>query len=211
MKNIEKNDLLTSDELKIRLLDWLMSKKKKTIFANEVLFSQKRRRADLVCFNKNTMTAFEIKGDLDNTSKLQKQTEDYVNTFDKVFIVTTKKNMNLILKKIKKKNVGIIFYDGKFKIIREADLNVVRKLELLYLLDRGTLLKEMKKKKNTISTDDIRKQAYNTISLKRIKEMSYEKMFIRYQPLFKLFLKDRYKKTQIDDLLNLTGAISLLR
>lgn len=207
----KKDELLTSDDVKVRLLDWLMTRKKTAIFANELLFSQKKRRADLVCFHKNIMTAFEIKGDLDNTSKLQKQIEDYVNTFELVFIVTTIKNMNMILKKVKKKNIGIILYDEGFKVIRKASPNSVKKTELLCLLDKSTLLKEMKKKNIMMSTYDIRKQAYDNISLSRIKRLSYKKMYLRYQPLFRLFLKDRHKKTQIDDLLNLTGVISLLR
>ncbi|MCA6070641.1 MAG: sce7726 family protein [Endomicrobium sp.] len=88
---MEQKEYLSADDIKIRLLDYLTQKNKNAVFANEVLFSQNKRRADLVRLLNKTLTAFEIKGDLDNTSKLRKQISDYINTFDKVFVITTKK------------------------------------------------------------------------------------------------------------------------
>jgi hypothetical protein len=209
---MDKHIFFNSDSIKIKLLDWLIKKNKTAIFANELLFSKNRRRADLVGLSKKILTAFEIKSNSDNTSKLDNQIEDYIRTFDKVFIITTKKNLNQILIKTKKTNIGIILYDTNFKIIKRATKNIPRKQDLLCLLDKNTLLKELKLKKSNLSTDKIRKIAMKNLTLQDIKKLSYNKIYLRYAPLFKLFIRDRSNNaTTFDDLLNLTGIIERLR
>ena len=209
---MNKHILFHSDSIKIKLLDWLIKKNKTAIFANELLFSSNKRRADLVCISKKILTAFEIKSNSDNTSKLDKQIEDYIKTFDKVFIITTKKHLNQILLKINKTNVGIILYDTNFKIIKKATKNITRKQDLLYLLDKNILLKELQRKKSDLSTDKIRDMAMKKLTLRNIKQLSYKKIYLRYASLFKLFMRDRSNNTTtFDDLLNLTGFIDRLR
>jgi predicted SpoU family rRNA methylase len=210
---MEQKEYLSADDIKIRLLDYLTQaqENKNAVFANEVLFSQNKRRADLVYLLNETLTAFEIKSDLDNTNKLRKQISDYINTFDKVFVITTKKNLNQVTSKIKFKNVGILLYDGDFREMQEAKTNKVKKRDLVCIIDKNTLLRELKLKNRNISIDKIRNIAVKKIQLSQLKKISYDKLYTRYVQLFELFEKDRMKNTTIDDLLNLTGSIGNLR
>ncbi|MCA6072379.1 MAG: hypothetical protein LE178_02385 [Endomicrobium sp.] len=45
---MKQKEYLSADDIKIRLLDYLTQENKNAVFANEVLFSQNKRRADLV-------------------------------------------------------------------------------------------------------------------------------------------------------------------
>lgn len=208
---MEQKTLLSADYIKIKLLDWLIKQKKTAIFANEVLFSRYKRRADLVCLFRNSLTAYEIKGSLDNMSKLRNQMSDYIKTFDKVFVVTTKNHLKYIYTKLNN-NTGIILYDNNFKIIRNPKQNAIRKQDLLYLIDKNTLLKELNLKKDSMSSDKVRKIAIRNLKLQRIKELSYSRLYLRYNSLFQLFMRDRNNNTtSFDDLLNLTGFVDRLR
>ncbi|MDR2251445.1 MAG: sce7726 family protein [Endomicrobium sp.] len=211
---MEQKKLLSADYIKTQLLDWLIKQKKTAIFANEVLFSKYKRRADLICLLRNSLIAYEIKGYLDNTSKLKNQISDYIKTFDKVFVITTKNHLENISTKLQNKNIGIILYgnnNNKFKIIKNAKQNMVRKEDLLYLMDKNTLIKELGLKEKNISMDRIRNIAIKILSLHHIKKLSYAKLYMRYSSLFQLFMRDRSNTTSFDDLLNLTGFVDRLR
>lgn len=208
-----------ADYIKIKLLDRFIKKyKKNVVFANELLFSKNKRRADLVCLTKKLLTAFEIKSGLDNTSRLKEQIDDYVKTFDKVFIVTVEKNLNQIYMKVKNNNAGIILYNynKNFKVVRKAERNIPNKQDLLYLLDRNTLLKELRLKGTgrNESIDVIRNMAMakRELKLQSVKKISRTKLYLRYNLLFQLFIKDKSDNfTTYDDLLNLTGSVGRLR
>lgn len=197
---------LKADQIKTKLLDWLISKDKDAIFANEMMFSPRKRRADLTCFKKGKLIAFEIKGDFDNTRRLFGQIRDYLQTFDLVYIVITPKFLKQ-LPFIRSSHVGIILFDSQFKIIRQAKLNKTAKTHLVYLLDKASLLKALKQSYTLQSLDIIRRRAVRKLSLVKTKRLSYSKLFARYKPLYELFLRDRQTHTIQDDLLNLTGVI----
>lgn len=205
-----KGEMLRADDLKTKLLDWLIPLEKNAIFANELLFSPKKRRADLVCLKDGELTAYEIKGDCDSIRRLKEQIHDYKLTFDFVYIVITKKFLKKI-KSIQTPHIGIIVFDKQFQIIKTATKNKNFKSHLVYLLDKYSLLRSIKTLDETQSLDYLRKKAARRLSLIQLKKLSYSRLFSRYYPLYHLFTKDRNRHTSPDDLLNLTGEIGPLR
>ncbi|MCA6070642.1 MAG: hypothetical protein LE180_06020 [Endomicrobium sp.] len=83
---------------------------------------------------------------------------------------------------------------------------------MVCIIDRSTLLRELKLKNRNVSIDKIRNIAAKKIQLSQLKRISYDRLYTRYAQLFELFEKDRMKnKTTLDDLLNLTGSVGSLR
>lgn len=113
----------------------MKGKKDVTIFEFPVGSS----RADLCKINGESI-AYEIKTDLDNFARLQKQIKDYYKIFEKVFIICSEANVDNILKLIPEK-CGIYCYRQnrqkhyKFTLIREAssenDINPLDQLKLI--------------------------------------------------------------------------------
>lgn len=81
-------------------------------------------RTDLCKINGESI-AYEIKTDLDNFSRLQKQIDDYYKIFEKVFIICSEINVSKITELIPEK-CGIYSYTQnkhgifKFKLVRDA-------------------------------------------------------------------------------------------
>lgn len=122
----------------------------KSCFINQLLMTGKKHvtifelpigssRADLCKINGESI-AFEIKTDLDNFSRLQKQIDDYYKIFEKVFIICSEKNIEKILELIPEK-CGLYSYkqnrqkNYKFTLVRDAsfenDINPLNQLNLI--------------------------------------------------------------------------------
>lgn len=127
----------------------------KSSFIKQILIKEKKQvtifelpigssRADLCKINGESI-AYEIKTDLDDFSRLQKQITDYYKIFEKVFIICSEANVENIIKLIPQK-CGIYCYkqnkQGKYKfaLVRDAfhenemcsnnQLEILRKSEL---------------------------------------------------------------------------------
>lgn len=96
-------------------------------------------RADLCKINGESI-AYEIKTDLDNFNRLQKQINDYYKIFEKVFIICSEANVENILKLVPQK-CGIYCYRQnrqkkyKFSLIKDAavedEINPLSQLKLI--------------------------------------------------------------------------------
>lgn len=101
-------------------------------------------RADLCKINGESI-AYEIKTDLDNFSRLQKQINDYYKIFDKVFIICSESNIEHIINLIPDE-CGIYSYkqnrrkNYKFTLFRDAGLvNNINPSNQLKLLRKNEL------------------------------------------------------------------------
>lgn len=122
----------------------------KSCFIKQVLMHEKKQitifelpvgssRADLCKINGESI-AYEIKTDLDNFNRLQKQIHDYYKILEKVFIICSEANVENILKLIPEK-CGIYCYKQnrqkkyKFTLVRDAspnnEINPSSQLELI--------------------------------------------------------------------------------
>jgi hypothetical protein len=118
---------------------------KNTIALNE--FNIGKSIADFVLLN-GEARVYEIKTELDNLEKLDKQIVDYCQFGDKVYIVTSSKHVNKLIELYNNSTIGIIELTSRnaLKTIKEATSNVasfsyetlfktLRKQEYLELID----------------------------------------------------------------------------
>ncbi len=200
-----------ANEIKTKLIDFLITKHKQPMLANELLFSKNKRRADLVLLKHNKIIAFEIKGDTDDTRRLLPQIKDYIQTFDEVNIVCTERLFRQI-SSIIPRSVGIIRFDGKFKNIRRATVNKkISKGNLVYFMKKNELLKRFSLGCSKQTTDEIRQKIVKNKSLIEIKKAALHTLQKKIAPTSKLFLRERGTATVNDDLLTLTGEIGPIR
>jgi hypothetical protein len=80
--------------------------------------------ADFVLLN-GEIRVFEIKSDLDNLDKLGKQVEDYRKIANRVFIVSSERYCDRIVRRFASSPVGVLVYsgDGGMFTLKEADLD----------------------------------------------------------------------------------------
>jgi adenylate kinase family enzyme len=144
-------------------------------------------RTDLCKINGESIT-YEIKTDLDNFSRLQKQIKDYYKIFDKVFIICSEENVSKILALTPEK-CGLYSYkqnrqkNYKFKLIREAsinnEINSINQLNLLRKNELNSYFAINESLQNHSGILEYVVNAYSTDSINRI---------------FKLILKHRFEK-----------------
>lgn len=107
------------------------------IFVNEILKNHdeghsiltelcvNRSQADLVVVN-GTTTVYEIKTELDSLTRLGKQLEDYIQVFDKVFVITYRDMLDKLIQlldgngKYLKVGIFVLNEEGKLNLIREG-------------------------------------------------------------------------------------------
>lgn len=170
----------------------------KSKFLNDFLFNLKdsitffefklnNSRADLCCI-KDKSIAYEIKTDLDNFIRLEKQIYDYSEVFEEVYIICSKDNI-INARKLLPDYCGIYTYtisdNSLYKFKREkkatfsSNLNVKKQLDLL-------TLNELKLSFKKYSNIDNKQQLINLIS------SNYSFKYINSK--FKKLLKERYKQ-----------------
>ncbi|SHH78494.1 sce7726 family protein [Winogradskyella jejuensis] len=95
---------------------------KNTIALNE--FNIGKSIADFVLLN-GEARVYEIKTELDNLEKLDKQVLDYCKFADKVYIVTSSKHINKLIELYANSTIGIIELTSRnaLKTVREAENN----------------------------------------------------------------------------------------
>ncbi len=93
---------------------------KNTVLLNE--FRIDNSIADFVLLN-GEVKLFEIKTDLDNFDKLEKQISDYKKFANKIYIVVSSKNLNKTLSIFNNTNIGIIEFTNRnsIKVFKEAE------------------------------------------------------------------------------------------
>lgn len=200
--------MVNASKIKITLIKWLLEKyQNNLILGNEVAYSPLVRRADLVMIHNNFSYAFEIKSDCDNLKRLSEQMQDYLKSFDFVYVVTT----HTLLKEVKTsvpKNVGIIVVNGNIQEKRKPSL--IKRLDKRFLsefLDKKTILKNIKRKTTLSSVFDLRDFISKELTTKEIRALAIQNLVKRYNYQFSLFLYD-IQNTGItaDDLRTLTGS-----
>ena len=199
-----------ADLIKIRLIKWLQKKySNEIIIGNEVLYSIHQRRADLLMIKDNCMYAFEIKSEKDTILRLDEQLNDYITTFDFVYIVSTDKIRTLIKDKVPY-NVGFISIDNEITLKRTAkQIKRLSKRNLAEFLDLVTMRHLMPKyNRKKISVYDVREQFSKNVSTQTIKKAAVDKLYKRYKKLYELFLYDTADgEILLEDLRSLTGNI----
>ena len=203
----------SADRIKKDIVVWLLNggmsfDPKKDSIGNEVLFSQHRRRADLLILS-DSFHALEIKGDADRLTKLSCQLEDYCKTFDKVSVVITKKHL-VNAKKIIPRSVGLILVEGeRIIVLRDPRMNQrLDKASLLMFLNKKLLLGLLKTKGNRLFIGELRQQAVKKRT-DAIRECAYQRLKEIHTKLFQRFVKETHGyPIQIDEIRALSAEVS---
>lgn len=170
----------------------------KASFIKQILMSGKKHvtifelpvgtsRADLCKINGESI-AYEIKTDLDNFSRLQKQITDYYKIFEKVFIICSQSNVKNIIDLIPEK-CGIYAYkqnrqkNYKFTLMRDATSgNEINALNQLKLIRKSELNSHFKLDTDLRKRSEMMNYILQTYSSDKINQ------------IFKTVLKHRFEK-----------------
>ncbi len=143
-------------------------------------------RVDLCKINGESI-AYEIKSDLDNFSRLDKQLHDYLLVFEKVYVICSMKNIEKI-KKLIPKNCGIYTYSIRgsnyyFKAYKKAIISRdIDPIEQLRIFNKKELIKHF-------SIKEFNLEIKETV-VKEIAENNSTKII---NNKFKEMLKGKYK------------------
>lgn len=204
----------SADRIKKDLIVWLLNggmnfDPEKDAIGNEVLFSQSRRRADLLILSE-AFHALEIKGDSDRLEKLPKQIDDYRKTFDKVSVVTTIKHLRKI-RGIVPRSIGIILVeDTRITVLRNPRVNQrLDKASLLMFFNQKMLVDLLQLKATRLYTGELRQVAIKKRGANIIREQAYNRLWETYSRLFRRFLKEAHGyPILIDEIRALSAEVS---
>lgn len=158
-------------------------------------------RADLCKIN-GTSVAYEIKTDLDNFNRLEKQIKDYYKIFEEVYIICSESNVNNIISVIPQ-TCGLYSYkqtkSGKyiFKLYRAAkkncELDTTKQLQLIRKAEFYRFFKMdvgISKRKDLIEAT---KQTYDSDAINRRFKQILKKRFENQWSFLKQNYKDIYE------------------
>lgn len=199
-----KND---ASHIKTLLIDFLIENYNIELIASEVPYLFGYRRADLVAIINNNMVAFEIKSELDSLSKLEAQVNDYIEVFNKVYVVLAKKFQHYsVVSKLHKK-VGILYIDANDEIIyyrKAKEQKILKKEKLIYFFKKDELNK-INNIDTKLSLRKTREIFLKINSTKKIVEYSKNILRNKYLTQYNKFIEEKGKYTIEEDLSSITG------
>lgn len=208
---------LNEEYLKTRLIDYLLSNVDAVdILASEVPFADFRRRADILLINKQTH-AYEVKSEIDNLNKLEKQLLDYQRVFDKVSVAVTRSHLSGV-RKLLHPSVGIILIEpNKIKKIREAkSVKRLKKYWLACFLSVKEIRKFIRCKNlpaapdKGANVDELRRYLSNQLTTNTLRELMLNSLKQKYETSFKYFRAYRGEATHPEDIMMLSNRIKIL-
>lgn len=197
-------------KIKLSLIQYLLrTDKYNSIIATEVPINQTQNIVDVLQISTTVSSAFEIKSDRDNFSRLDKQIQSYSSVFNYVSVVISENNYKAVLPLIPKK-IGIM-------LIKESDIIVKRKPSeikklskdaLAKIIWKNNLLKIMSSKFTThqlkgLSDYELRKLLIKYYNLKEIRSFAYDFLMQKYSSSFINFKKNLGAQIHEDDLVEL--------
>lgn len=189
-------------DLKILLVEHLISHYPEAIIAAEVPFLFGERRADIVMINDNKITAFEIKSEKDTPARLPFQIKSYKEFFDYCYIVLEPNNLQEIRKLIPQ-SIGIICISkNQTKKIRQShSFKRQNKLTLASIFPTPTLKHLLKNSQSfQLSQFELAKQVAEIFTLKELKPLTRKFLIMKYASNFSLMKSEIYKKITADDI-----------
>lgn len=203
----------TAENIKVKFIGWLLRgglsfSPSTGAIGTEVLFSRKKRKADLLLISK-TLHAFEIKSDRDTIKKFYAQLPDYLQTFPKFSVITTPRYFRQVKRLVPESTGLILLQSGTFYVKRRAKTKTnPRKDSLLMFLSKTDMIREFDiKGARALSTQALRNKVADKEPSSKIYAVALKLLRRRYRDLFKLFMRDTAGIIVRDDLKGLTGKI----
>ncbi|TDR12467.1 sce7726 family protein [Marinomonas communis] len=196
-------------EIKKKLIRSFIENSPESIFGAEVTFQFGARRADVVLYEHETLTAYEIKGAGDSMARLNYQVESYVKFFDYCYIVCEPSNLAAVRVSVPR-SVGIVLVtESGIKYIRKSNLfKRLDKLSLASVLSIQMLKSLIKVKIRSKSKFDLCQQASKQCSLEELKLASRESFLKRYKSASILMKKEASNELHSEDILTITKLAS---
>lgn len=191
--------LMDESVFKYFLLEHILENNQYKLLCTEVPFLSAGRFVDLLQITEeNEMIAYEIKSDKDSLSRLDGQINDYLKTFDKLYLILSEKFKDCI--KDLPKNVGYGFIkNGKIVIKRKAQRRkTLSKLNVSMFLWRRDLLEYQTKKIQSVS--EFRKAYVEGKKLEEVKSDAINALMFRYSKLFNHFIENKHRPLIESDL-----------
>lgn len=193
--------------IKTVVIDYLLDNYNIELLACEVPYLYGYRRADLLSIIDNETIAFEIKSELDSLTKLEGQLNDYIDVFNKVYVVLADKfKKNFKISKLPR-SVGIIYVNNnaQINIYRKAkSRKILNKEKLIYLFNKNEMNIYNNIDKN-LSLGKTRARFLKKNTIHSIVEYSKITLMNKYIKQYKKFMIEKGDYTIEEDLLLLTG------
>lgn len=142
----ELNRKVLEGDIKSQLINYLKNKgwfKNKHALVNEFTIDGSSRRVDLCVFTEKHAYAFEIKSEADSLVRLEGQVYKYLDYFDKVFVVASKKHIDNVLSKTPEE-VAVWEASDFIKVIRRGKLSkklsIDKNIEMMKVSDLKKLI-----------------------------------------------------------------------
>lgn len=192
----------TEPEIRTALAQFLVSEfdGPKPLLASEVRYGSEQRRADLVLINEYSH-AFEIKSDYDTTVRLSGQLDEYSQTFDYTFVVTTGAHIDRV-RSIAPRKVGLLLYkDGAVTLLRRPQQSKrLSKPHLAASISRTTLLEALPNIRRATSAEQVREIAATTLTTPALRRLFFQEMHYRFAKSSALFFAETDFQLNIEDL-----------
>ena len=199
---------LNEKELKRRLVDYILSQFPKCeLIGVEVPFVSMKRRVDVLLVTaKKELIAYEIKSDVDSLRRWKDQKNDYKQTFDKLYIVTSERFKDISLKS---DFIGRIYINGNIKEKKVAKtVTRLNKKNLACFIWKDKIVKMGYDKKESVEV--LRTKLINdSKNIATIRELAINSLLGRYSKRFEMFKKYKEQKTSLADLDYLTKDFNL--
>ncbi|USV57746.1 sce7726 family protein [Aeromonas encheleia] len=183
-------------DIKALLIQFLMEKNilsEDSIIINELTVDNYARRADIVLLKKNELHAYEIKSDADSLVRLDGQISKYLEYFDKVTVVVTRKHTEKALL-VSPAQVGVIeLSKDKFKIIRRGKKITNKRKDSFISLMTSVELRTLASKVGLATTSYKRKdleKAMELVTLKQLREHAILCLKKKYSRQFDKFSEE---------------------
>lgn len=200
---------MNEKKIKCILIDYLMEIYPQALLIGvEIPYISMKRRVDvLLITEEKQLIAFEIKSDQDNLKRLPEQITDYKQTFDKLYIVTSKK-YNDVIKKVSK-NIGGISINGRIYNTRSAtQTKRLSKKNLSYFLQKRDF--HQLGFASNLPIFSLRNKLIKMYSTAQIHEFAIKSLLCRYSSRFELFKKYKERNTTEQDLDYLTKSFDFV-
>lgn len=195
-----------ADIIKAKVIDYLVDNYDGIVIGDEVIYGSNRKIVDLLALYNGETYAIEIKSGKDDLRRLADQLSEYSKIFDHTMVFTTKEHMNKILEVTNTKvSVYVVSSDEEIHGRLIDKRNNVLKGEMLATMNASFIKRSLTITKAKDS-DDVRKKAMK-YRKESIHSLLYKYFINKLSVPYRLFLREREGKTEIDDICILSNRL----
>lgn len=218
---IEMVHMLNEAEIKAALIDKLIERGmlQDAVLINEMVVANWSRRADIAVVN-GRLYAFEVKSDLDTLQRLDGQISAYLDRFDKVTVVTTRKFSSLIFERMPPEvEIWEASSDGGEVSLRVArrgkTKEITCKRTLCGFLLKSEIISFLRQRNDQLALQDMSREnlilLVKPYPLKELRSYVLACLKARYEETSKTFMRERGKKTSPENLSSLSKSKLMMR